>query len=47
VAGRDCLTVADVLGMHAALIKRYGGALGLRETGALESALYRCSNLAL
>jgi len=41
VAGRDFLTVADVLGMHAALIKRYGGAPGLREPGALESALYR------
>src|SRR5258708_36813316 len=27
--------------MHAALIKRHGGTPGLRDAGALESALYR------
>jgi len=38
---RDYLTVADVLGMHAALIKRYGGPTGVRDPGALEAALFR------
>ena len=38
---RDYLTVADILGMHAALMQRYGGAHGLRDPGALESALFR------
>ena len=38
---RDFLTVADVLGMHTVLMQRYGGALGLRDPGALESALFR------
>ncbi len=38
---RDYLTVADVLGMHAVLMQRYGGAPGLRDPGALEAALYR------
>lgn len=38
---RDYLTVADVLTLHAILIERYGGAAGLRDPGALESALYR------
>ncbi len=38
---RDYLTVADVLGMHAVLIQRYGGDCGLRDAGALEAALYR------
>jgi death on curing protein len=38
---RDCLTVADVLGMHTVLMKRYGGALGVRDPGALEAALFR------
>ena len=37
----DYLTVADVLGMHTVLIQRYGGALGLRDPGALEAALFR------
>ena len=37
----DFLTVADVLGMHTVLMQRYGGALGVRDPGALESALYR------
>ena len=38
---RDFLTVADVLGMHAALMDRYGGARGVRDPGALEAALFR------
>lgn len=38
---RDYLTVADVLGMHTALVQRYGGALGVRDPGALEAALFR------
>ena len=37
----DDLTVADVLGMHTVLMQRYGGALGLRDPGALEAALFR------
>lgn len=38
---RDYLTVADVLGMHTVLMQRHGGALGLRDPGALEAALFR------
>lgn len=37
----DYLTVADVLGMYTILMQRYGGALGVRDPGALEAALYR------
>ena len=37
----DYLTVADVLGMHTVLMKRYGGATGVRDPGALEAALFR------
>ena len=37
----DYLTVADVLGMHTALMQRYAGALGVRDPGALEAALFR------
>lgn len=37
----EYLTVADVLALHAILIKHYGGADGIRDMGALESALYR------
>ena len=37
----DYLTVADVLGIHTVLMQRYGGAPGVRDPGALESALYR------
>lgn len=37
----DYLTVADVLGLHAVLSQRYGGALGARDPGALEAALFR------
>lgn len=38
---RDYLSVADVLGLHAVLMQRYGGAAGLRDGGALEAALFR------
>ena len=37
----DYLTVADVLGIHAVLMQRYGGTLGVRDPGALEAALFR------
>jgi death-on-curing protein len=37
----DYLTVADVLGLHLVLIRRYGGAPGLRDPSALEAALFR------
>jgi death-on-curing protein len=35
------LSTVEVLTMHYVLIERYGGAHGLRDAGALESALYR------
>ena len=38
---REYLTLADALAIHAVLIKRYGGVEGVRDMGALESALYR------
>ena len=38
---RDYLTVADILGMHAILIEKYGGMAGIRDMGGLESAAYR------
>ncbi|MCD8504279.1 MAG: Fic family protein [Burkholderiaceae bacterium] len=38
---RDYLTVNDVLAIHAVLVQRHGGADGLRDPGALESALFR------
>lgn len=38
---RDYLTVADVIGMHTVLMRRYGGARGVRDPGALEAALFR------
>lgn len=41
MSGRDYLTVADVLALHGMLTKRYGGAPGVRDPGALESALFR------
>lgn len=37
----EYLTVADALALHAILIKRYGGSDGVRDMGALESALFR------
>jgi death-on-curing protein len=36
----DYLTVAEVPGMHADLIERYGGPPGIRDPGLLEAALY-------
>lgn len=38
---RYYLTVPDVLAMHGVLLQRYGGSPGLRDAGALESALFR------
>ena len=38
---RDYLTTADMLAIHAALLKRYGGADGVRDLGALEAAVFR------
>ncbi|MDR0467122.1 MAG: type II toxin-antitoxin system death-on-curing family toxin [Deltaproteobacteria bacterium] len=38
---RDHLTIADVLAIHAMLLKRYGGADGTRDPGALEAAVFR------
>lgn len=35
------LTTADALFFHQQLIERYGGASGIRDAGALESALHR------
>ena len=38
---RDYLTVDDVLVMHRELIEHFGGAHGVRDMGALESAVFR------
>ena len=38
---RDYLTIADVLAIHAVLLKRYGGAGGVRDLGLLEAAVFR------
>jgi len=35
------VTTADALFFHKELIERYGGATGIRDAGALESALHR------
>ena len=35
------LTLPDVLAMHMVLIKKYGGSDGVRDMGALESAIAR------
>ncbi len=37
----EYVTTADALFFHSQLIERYGGATGLRDAGALESALHR------
>jgi death on curing protein len=37
----EYLTTADALFFHKQLIERYGGAGGIRDLGALESALHR------
>ncbi len=41
MAERDYLTVADVLYLHQRGLERHGGAHGVRDMGALESALFR------
>lgn len=35
------ITVGEALAMHSVLIERYGGAAGVRDVGAFESALLR------
>jgi death on curing protein len=37
----EYITTADALFFHRQLIERYGGAPGVRDVGALESALHR------
>jgi death-on-curing protein len=37
----EYVTTADALFFHKRLIERYGGASGIRDVGALESALHR------
>jgi death on curing protein len=37
----EYVTIADALFFHRLLIERYGGAAGVRDAGALESALHR------
>ncbi len=37
----DYLTIIEVLSIHKILIKKYGGIDGIRDMGALDSALYR------
>jgi len=37
----EYVTIADALFFHKQLIERYGGAPGVRDAGALESALHR------
>lgn len=37
----EYVTTADALFFHKQLIERFGGAPGIRDAGALESALYR------
>ena len=37
----DYLTTADILGLHHALLDKYGGAGGIRDLGALEAAVFR------
>ena len=37
----EYLTIIEVLAIHKIFIDKYGGSHGLRDAGALESALYR------
>jgi death on curing protein len=37
----EYITIAEALFFHKQLIERYGGATGIRDAGALESALHR------
>jgi len=41
VSGTTYLTVVEVLAFHEVLIEEFGGATGVRDLGALESALFR------
>jgi death-on-curing protein len=41
VTGRHYLNLDEVLALHARLLERYGGASGIRDQSALESALSR------
>ena len=41
MAARVYLTVAEVLAIHHRQIETYGGSHGLRDVGALESAVFR------
>lgn len=41
MSGRRYLSVPEALYIHSDLIEEYGGAHGVRDMGALESALYR------
>lgn len=41
MADINYLTLPDVLAMHVVLIKKYGGTDGVRDMGALESAVNR------
>ena len=38
---REYLTSIEVLALHRVLIERYGGAIGLRDMGAVEAAVFR------
>jgi death-on-curing protein len=38
---RDYLTTAEILSMHHALLEKYGGAVGIRDLGAVEAAAFR------
>ncbi len=38
---RDYLTAADIIGIHDILLKRYGGAEGVRDMGAIEATVFR------
>lgn len=36
------LTVDEAIAIHDHFVKKFGGALGIRDDGLLESAVYRC-----
>lgn len=38
---QEYLTIVEVLQIHKTLIEKYGGSSGVRDLGALESALFR------
>jgi death on curing protein len=44
MAERVYLTVAEVMAIHQIQIETYGGSHGLRDTGALEAAVFRPQN---